>query len=166
METNFEQLIDFTFKKEQIQGKTRVIFLNLDQWKALAKEKNDLAQYYEELKKGKISALLPKKKETLKSPDYYHSLSISIKEPKQRFVSTSSRQRFFRTWQLCFINRDADLLIFLNPQEFPKLSLEAQYEVIVCEILHYEEHRSGKLYPQQKLKEKTKEIVKEFLNQL
>ena len=162
MEERFEKLIDFTLKKEGITGRARVLFLSADQWKKFAKEKNDLAIQYELLTK-KSSALSADGKEEKKRVDYSASLSTSIKEPKKRFNNPEAKQKFPHMAQLCLVNCDVDILILTNPHEFPNLSLEKQSAAIVQEILHYEEHRAGKLYPAHQLAEKAKKIVGEFL---
>ena len=146
MEERFEKLIDFTLKKEGITGRARVLFLSADQWKKFAKEKNDLAIQYELLTK-KSSALSADGKEGKKRVDYSTSLTISIKEPKKRFTNPEAKEKFPHMAQLCLVNGDVDILILTNPHEFPNLSLEKQSAAIVQEILHYEEHRAGKLFP-------------------
>jgi len=162
MEERFEKLIDFTLKKEGITGRARVLFLSADQWKKFAKEKNDLALQYEILTK-KSSALSADGKEGKKRADYSASLAISIKEPKKRFNNPEAKEKFPHMSQLCLMNCGVDILILMNPHEFSTLSLEKQCEAIVQEILHYEEHRAGKLYPADQLAEKAKKIVGEFL---
>jgi hypothetical protein len=162
MEERFEKLIDFTLKKEGITGRARVLFLSADQWKKFAKEKNNLAVQYELLTK-KSSALSADGKEEKKRADYSTSLTISIKEPKNRFTTPETKEKFPHMSQLCLMNCDVDILILTNPHEFPRLSLEKQSEAIAQEILHDEEHRTGKLYPAHRLAEKTKKIVEEFL---
>jgi|GEM_PF-1772350 len=162
MEEHFEKLIDFTLKQEALTGKARVLFLTADQWKKFAKEKNDLAAQYELLTK-KSSALATDGKEEKKRTDYSTSLAISIKEPKKRFNNAEAKEKFPHMSQLCLMNCGVDILILMNPHEFSILSLEKQSEAIVREILHYEEHRAGKLYPAHQLAEKAKKIVEEFL---
>jgi hypothetical protein len=162
MEECFEKLIDFTLKKEGITGRARVLFLSADQWKKFAKEKNDLAIQYELLTK-KSSALSADEKEEKKRADYTTFLATSIKEPKKRFNNPESKQKFPHMAHLCLVNCDVDILILTNPHEFSNLSLEKQSEAIVQEILHYEEHRAGKLYSAHQLAEKAKKIVGEFL---
>jgi hypothetical protein len=165
MEKRFEKLIDFTLRKEGITGRTRVLFLSADQWKKFVKEKNDLAIQYELLTK-KSSALSTEGKEEKKRADYSTSLTTSIKEPKKRFNNPEAKQKFPHMAQLCLMNCDVDILIITNPLAFSTLSSEKQGEAIVQEILHYEEHRAGKLYPAHQLAEKAKKIVGEFLKQV
>jgi hypothetical protein len=165
MEERFEKLIDFTLDEEDITGRARVLFLSADQWKKFAKEKNNLAVQYELLTK-KSSAPSADGKEGKKRTDYSTSLAISIKEPKKRFNNPEAKEKFPHMSQLCLMNCGVDILILMNPHEFSKLSLEKQSEAIAQEILHYEEHRTGKLYPAHRLAEKAKKIVEEFLKQV
>ena len=165
MEKRFEKLIDFTLKKEGITGKARVLFLSADQWKKFAKEKNDLAIQYELLPKRSSALSADGKEEGKKRADYSSSLATSIKEPKKRFNNPEAKQKFPHMAHLCLINCDVDILILTNPHEFPSLSIEKQSEAIAQEVLHYEEHRAGKLYPAHQLAEKAKKIVGEFLKQ-
>ena len=162
MEECFEKLIDFTLKKEAFAGRGRVLFLGADHWKKFAKEKNDLAIQYELLTK-KSSALSADEKEEEKRADCSTFLATSIKEPEKRFNNPEAKQKFPYMAHLCLINCDVDILILTNHHEFPNLSLEKQSEAIVQEILHYEEHRAGKLYPAHQLAEKAKKIVEKFL---
>jgi hypothetical protein len=165
MEERFEKLINFTLKKEGIPGRARMLFLNADQWKKFSQEKNNLAIQYELLTK-KSSALSTEGKEEEKRADYSTSLTTSIKEPKKRFNNPEAKQKFPHMAQLCLMNCDVDILIITNPLAFSTLSSEKQGEAIVQEILHYEEHRAGKLYPAHQLAEKAKKIVGEFLKQV
>lgn len=165
MKDRFEKLIDFILKKQTFTGKTRVLFLDADQWKALAKEKNDLAIYYEELTKKSLN-FSGGMKEMKNHIDYSTSFVISVKEPQKRFPNLSSKQKFPQMGQMCLVNRDVDLLILINPNEFPKRSLKAQCETIAQELLHYEEHKTGQLYPPHQIQEKAKKIVEEFLKQV
>lgn len=165
MKEYLEKLIDFTLKTEAIAGKARVLLLSAEQWKKFAKEKNDLAAHYELLTK-KSSAPSAKGKEEKKRTDYSASLTASIKEPKKRFNSPEAKQKFPQMTQMCLLHQDVDILILTNPHAFSKLSVEKQGEALVLEILHYEEHRAGKLYPAHQLAEKAEKIVKEFLKNI
>lgn len=165
MEERFAKLIDFTFKKEGIPGKVRILFLNADQWKKLSQEKNNLAIQYELLSK-KPSAPSAEGKEGKRRTDYAQSLTIAIKEPKNRFATPESKEMFPHMADLCRMNRGVDMIILMNPHELSAFSLEKQSEAIVQELLHYEEHRTGKFYPAYQLAEKAKKIVGEFLMQV
>lgn len=122
-----------------------------------------MAVQYELLTKKSSALSADGKEEEKKRADYSTSLATSIKEPKKRFNNPETKQKFPHMSQLCLMNCDVDILILMNPHEFPRLSLEKQSEAIVQEILHYEEHRAGKIYPADQLAEKANKIVEEFL---
>jgi len=165
MEERFEKLIDFTLRKEALAGKVRVMFPSADQWKKFAKEKNELAMQYELLLK-KSSVLSTDEREEKKRADYSKSLTISIKEPKKRFATPEAKEKFPHMADLCRMNCALDMVILMNPHELSVLSLKKQSEAIVQEILHYGEHRAGKLYAASRRAEKAKKIVREFLKQI
>ncbi|WAC08203.1 MAG: hypothetical protein OS130_03125 [Thermodesulfobacteriota bacterium] len=165
MEKHFENLINFTLKQEALTGKARMLFLTADKWKKFAQEKNDLAVQYELLTK-KSSATSADEKEGKKRVDYSTSLTISIKEPKKRFTDPAAKEKFPHMSQLCLMNCGVDILILINPHEFPKMSLEKQNETIVRELLNYAGHRTGKFLSAQQLAEKAKKIVEEFLKKV
>ena len=163
MEDRFEKLIDFTLKKEALTGRARVMFPSADQWKKFAKEKNDLAIQYELLLK-KSSDTSAGGKEGEKRTDYSASLTISIKEPKKRFTNPEAKEKFPHMVQLCLMNPNVDILILMNPHELSTLSLEKQSETILRELLHYEEHRTGKFLPADQIAEKAKKLLESFLS--
>jgi hypothetical protein len=165
MEEIFEKLIDFTLRKEALAGKARVLFPGAEQWKKIAKEKNDLAMQYELLLK-KSSALADDGKEGEKRADYSKSLTISIKEPKNRFATPEAKEKFPHMADLCRMHCGVDIVILMNPHMLAALSLEEQSGAIVQELLRYEEHRTGKFLPTHQLAEKAKKIGGEFLKQI
>lgn len=164
MERGFEQLIDFTLKKEALHGKTRIMRLGPEQWETFTKEKTDLATLYELLQR-KVKNFSAKWKEDKKSVVYYNSLVTSIKEPRKRLNTPELKQKFPLMSEICLINWDVDFLVLINPNEFHKLSLEKQEKAIVHELLHYLEYKTGVMYSYNQIEEKAEKIVEEFLSE-
>jgi hypothetical protein len=164
MEKRFEKLIEFTLRKETLAGKVRVLFPPAEQWKKFAKEKNDLLLQYKSLS-HKSEEPSEEEAEDKNRADYSESLTISIKEPKNRFATPEAKEKFPRMSDLCAMNRGMDMLILMNPHELSALSLEKQSEAIVRELLHFQEHRTGKFLPPEQIAERAKKIVEEFFKQ-
>jgi hypothetical protein len=162
MEEGFEKLIDFTLKKEALAGKVRVLFPKAEQWKKFAKEKNKLALQYASLLKKSLETSA-EEIEIKKPADYSGSLTISIKEPKNRFATPEAKEKFPRMVELCQMNRGMDMVVIMNPHELSALSFEKQSEAVVKELLHFQEHRTGKFLTAEQIAAKAEKIVQEFL---